>query len=322
MIEKIIDMDSDRLLNLLLEPESVKREKKIVLEERRLRLENSVEGRLDELSWSLLVPTGPYGHPIIGSRESVSDANIEALRTWWRQNYHGGNLLITVAGDVKPAHILKVIKEKYGALPGPPKTPKPAIPAMLKPAVREATLPWDSVVVTLHFSYPTVPVGHPDTYALDLLSEILHESRASRLYSTFFRDYPIAQGLTGNHASYRGMGEFSSLIILRPGITKEDAVPLYLKTLDDMRREGPKPEELARVRRKLFMTFDHSARVIDQAALYLSLNELFLGDYRRWVTDFDAYEKVTPKDILAVMNKYIMPDNAVLVSVKPKRTLQ
>ena len=113
-LEKIMQMESDRMVNLTLTRENVETEKKVILEERFQRVESSPSAKLDESMRSILFPNHYYGRPIIGWKHEIENLNFEDIIEFYKQYYVPNNATLVLSGDVDFESIKKLSKKYFG----------------------------------------------------------------------------------------------------------------------------------------------------------------------------------------------------------------
>ena len=116
LVEKMIDVEADRMENLLLEQQSFESERNVVLEERKMRYENSPSGKLWMALMKNIFEATPYGGSVIGSKEDLVSLKRDQVMDFFNKFYTPDNAVIVVAGDVDPSNVYDQVKEKYGQM--------------------------------------------------------------------------------------------------------------------------------------------------------------------------------------------------------------
>src|SRR5690606_13978303 len=110
----ILDIEADRMENLSLDPDDFNKERAVVLEERKMRYENSPRGQLYQLLMQTLFAGTPYGRPVIGEIPDIKSVTREQMHAYFKRYYAPNNVTLVVAGDVDTSAAKKMIKEKFG----------------------------------------------------------------------------------------------------------------------------------------------------------------------------------------------------------------
>ncbi|MFY9629583.1 MAG: pitrilysin family protein [Methylocystis sp.] len=193
----LMRFEADRMTNLLLTDEVVAPEREVVLEERRMRVDNDPSAELDETVQSTLFAHHPYGTPIIGWNHEIEGLSREDALNYYDRFYTPENAILVVAGDVDAPIVEALAKETYGSIPAraePPLRTRPQEPPAR--AERLVTLVDEKVEQPGHervFVVPSYTTGTPgEAEALDLLAHILGGGPASVLYETLVDQEKLA----------------------------------------------------------------------------------------------------------------------------------
>ena len=130
-LDLVIELEADRMHNLLLDPKEINAEREVIIEERRTRTVDDPGGFLGEEVSSIAFKAHPYGVPIIGWVEDLKRITPEEIRAFYRTYYVPNNAIVVAAGDVKAAEALEKIKRHFGAIPRG--ADPPAMPAVEPP---------------------------------------------------------------------------------------------------------------------------------------------------------------------------------------------
>src|SRR5207237_3757931 len=173
---------ADRMSNLKLREETTEPEKRVVMEERRLRSVDNPWGALYEETNAAAFRAHPYMWPVIGWMHDIQSATLADIRGHYETYYKPNNAIVVVVGKVDPDDALEEVRSAFGATrPGPPPAPVTEVepPQLGERRVivkKEANLP------ALVWAYKVPNVLNPDSAALEVLATILSEGESSRLY--------------------------------------------------------------------------------------------------------------------------------------------
>src|SRR5687767_4756750 len=174
-------LEADRMATLRIDEEAFRREREVVKEERRMRVENQPYGRLSEIIYDHAFTTHPYKHPTIGSMADLEAASIGDVRDFHQTYYVPENATITIVGDFDMAQATQLVEQYFARVPKGRAVPRdiPKEPAQTKErrAVVEESWPLPAVVVAYHVTYD----GHPDAYPLHITSKILSDGQSARI---------------------------------------------------------------------------------------------------------------------------------------------
>ncbi len=177
-----IELEADRMANARLDGAYFEPEKKVVLEERRLRTEDNPSSALSEVTSAVAYTVHPYRRPVIGWMEDVRNLSPEDLKRYYDTYYIPNNAFLVVVGDFTRTKILAKIEHAFGKIQRGPKPPMMRIKEPPQMGERRVILKKEAELPLLHIYYHAPNLGHQDSIALDLLEVILAGGRSSRLH--------------------------------------------------------------------------------------------------------------------------------------------
>lgn len=253
----VMDLEADRMQNLVLKDENVLPELKVVEEERRERTDNDPSSLLGEQLDAILYLAHPYRKPVIGWMAEVNKLTREDAIAFYKANYTPANAVLVVAGDVTTDEVRKLAEEHYGKLANTfdvkprVRTPEPEPIAPRRVALTDeraaAPLVQRSYLAT---SYATAPKGEAE--ALEVLAEALGGGATSRLYRNLVVDKRLAS-YTGAWYSGDGLdsGTFGVYGSPVPGGNVDGVEAAIDAVLEDIKTNGLTEDELKRSKSKL-----------------------------------------------------------------------
>ena len=298
-------MESERFLRPVLR--EFYKERDVVREERRMRVESSPQGMLIEALLATAFEAHPYHNFAGGWASDIESFRRTDAEAFFKKYYVPGNMVISIAGDVNPAQA-KVLATKYfGRIPAGPTPPlvrtvEPAQSGEKRVKVASPAQPF------LVAGYKRPNDLSPDAPALDVLAEILSGGRTSIMYREMVRDKQTALAAEAV-SSYPG-SKYPSLFVLF-------AVPNTGRKLEEIEKEmydiiervktGPiDPAALQRVKTKLraglIQSLDDNSGLADTLASY----QARYGDWRKVFTELEEYNKVTAADVQRVAKQYLI----------------
>jgi zinc protease len=318
-LKLVIDFESDRLENLQITEENLKSEREVVKEERRWRVDNSINGILNEVLWSNAYKVHPYKWPVIGWMKDIDAIDLARCKKFFSTYYSAPNAVIVVSGDINQKQTLEWINNYYGHLP---KVNIPRPPLAQEPPQTEER----KVIVSRPAQAEHVVIGHhvtrqgePDSFALDLLSNILTEGDSSRLYRRLVYHDQVAVGVSGGSLTPYDPGLFEIFVELKPGVSHEKVLPAIYDELKKIAAQKVKFQEIEKVRNQTMNHWVESMKTIHGKGQSLALNEVLTGSYANAFDDLAQYEKVTINDIQRVAQKYLTAQNRTVVVLVPEK---
>ncbi len=317
-LELVMDLESDRMRNLIFDETEIKNEREVVKEERRMRTENSVYGSMFELIRQTRFKTSPYRWPVIGYMPDLNATQTSELKDFYNRYYAPNNAVVVIAGDVNLGTVKKLVDKYYGGIV------RQELPAFNPPAetvqqsARVATLEKDVQSRTVALVYPGVKAGDDDSYALDLLSSALGTGTSSRLYKKLVYKSQLATGAQASSSTDKLSGDFMIILSLVPGASQSRAVSLVDAEIKEVKDKLLSAQELAKLKNQVLLSYVKGLQTMSSRANSLALNEILFGDYARLFDDFDRYEKLTVEDLQRVAKAYLLSSRRSLIEVVPK----
>jgi zinc protease len=320
-IQVAIELESDRMQNLLLREEDIRTERMVVMEERRLRTEDNPTAYLSEQLEATAFQIQPYHWPIIGWMEDIARFTLEDLKAYYRTYYNPANASLVVVGDFKKEELLPRIEKVFGSIQkgmvpnqdrdrDPPQTGERRV--FVK---KEAQLP------ALVMGYHVPNLREPDSYVLEVIATILSGGKSSRLYQSLVREKRLVLDADADHSL---LSRDPSLFYLSADLLPNKEVAEAEKALDQeierLKKELVEERELEKVKNQLEAAFIFGQDSIFNQAMLLAQHEIALS----WkaIDDYiPSIRKVTPEDIQRVAKQYLIPDNrtvGILIPLLPK----
>ena len=317
-VDMVLGLEADRMRHLLLDPKETDSERQVVMEERRTRTEDDPDGLLAEEMNSLAFKAHPYRWPIIGWMEDIERINPVELRAFYDAYYQPNNAVLVVVGDVKAPEILEHVRRLFGPIPRGPVPPP--VTAVEPPPIGErrvlvkkagAQLP----IVDLAWLVPNSESA--DAFALELLSTILSEGRASRLYRRLVYEQRLALGAGGEYSYFsRDPNLFSLSATPLPGQTPEALEQALLGEIERLKSEPVPDEELQRAKNQIEAGFIWGQDSVHSRASSLARFEL-AGSWRRQADFVPRLRAVSAADLQRAARTYFPTDRKTVGVLLP-----
>lgn len=253
----VMGYEADRMVNLLLDDETVNPERDVVLEERRMRTDTDPSAQLSEAVQAALFTQHPYGKPVIGWNHEIETLDRHDAIAYYDRFYTPENAILVVAGDVEPAHVRELANASYGLLAArgakPVRTRPQEPPAR---AHRLVTLADEKVEQPTHqriYLVPSIRTGTPgQANALEVLSHILGGGPTSLLY----KELVLEQQIAVTAGSYYAAGavdrtRFYAYAVPAEGVSLEQLDVAIEAVIARVVLEGVDQADLARAKTRL-----------------------------------------------------------------------
>lgn len=313
-----IELEADRMRNARLDDTYFDPEKQVVKEERRLRVEDRPEGALGEVTNAATYMVHPYRRPVIGWMNDVQNMTLADLKEFYRTYYAPNNAFIVVAGDFAPDEIIAKIEETFGEIPRGPEPPPMRIQEPPQYGERRVTLRKEAELPVIVMNYHTPNVGHPDSYALDLLELILANGRTSRLFRELVYEQQTARWANAGYDRLSiDPSTFSISAEVMPGKNPRDVEKAIDGILAQLQQEEISAEELEKAKNQVEAAFIFAQDSNFGQAMRVGLYEL-TGGWRRMNDYMKGIRAVTPDDIRRVAKKYLNTDQRTVGTLIPQ----
>jgi zinc protease len=311
----VIDLEAERFANLDISEATLESEREVVLEERRLRTEDSPEGRGFEALAALVWKAHPYRWPTIGWRSDVENVTVAACREFFDTYYAANNLTIVIVGDFDTRSTLDRIRRTFGRLNAANEIPRNPTTVVEQRGERRADVVFDVQIPLLYAGWHTPATGHEDGEALDLASQILSGGRSSRLYRSLVYDEEKALYAYGGYMEFKDAGMFYAIAGARPGVPIAEVESRFMAEIDKVASEGVSEEEVARAKRQMEVSLVRGLATNHALASRVGREMVAFGRVRPLEERIEAIRAVTAEDIQRVVRTYLQPESRSVVHV-------
>jgi zinc protease len=311
-LAQVMSMEADRMANLRLDEKEVLTERKVILEERRSRVDNDPGSLLQEQMLAALYVAHPYHNPVIGWEAEIRKLSRADALAFYNRFYAPNNAILVVTGDVRPEEVMALAKDTYGKIPANPEVGAPRVrPAEPEPLTERRVILRDGRVgkATFERYYLTVSgttAKEGEAEALQILAHVLGAGGTSRIYNALVRDEKKASSVSAEYSGIALDTARFAVDAVAAGDTKlEDIEASMDRVIDEVIRNGVTPAELERAK---------TAEIAN--LIYASDSQQSLAHAYGWslatgrtVADVEAREErlkaVTREQVQAAAEKYL-----------------
>jgi predicted Zn-dependent peptidase len=315
----VLWLEADRMATLRIDEAAFRREREVVKEERRMRVENQPYGRLNEIIYDHAFVSHPYKHPTIGSMADLEAASIQDVREFHQTFYVPENAALTIVGDFDLAHTRELVTQYFGRIDKAPKPvprdiPKEPEQTAEKRFVVEEAWPLPAVVVAYHVTYD----GHPDAYPLHITSKILSDGQSARIPRELIYNKRLALTAFGSGNITEDPNLFYAVAIVQPGQSPKAAEDALIAEFEKLKREPVTAQELQRAKNQFARDYIIGRQSVQDKAMHLAHAAVIHNDITTADGEFDIFAKVTTADVQRVARTYFNASNRVVLHVLPK----
>lgn len=315
--ELVAKLESDRMVNLVLNDAQVEAEREVVLNERRYRVDNSPDGLLSEELYALAFTRHPYHWPTIGWERDIRAITTQDCLDFYRVWYAPNNATIVVVGDVERKRALEVIGAAYAgiasqavpqesfALDGPPGDKRKIVPL---------TIESDKLLV----AWRVPGLEAPERPALAVLEALAFGGMSARTRRRLVDELAIATDIGSMLTPFKYPGLLEVKVEVREDQTAE-AVEKELDAVLHTFVESDVPaDELEKAKNQLELGFLSALRTSSEKAEALGSWHATLGDYRRLFDEVPRIRAVTAADVRRAAASVFRPESRAVVIGRPK----
>ena len=321
-LELAVRLEAERMQHLVIKRHQVESERGVVISERRLRVDDDVDGFMSEELFRLAFDKGhPYHWPTIGWMRDIKRLSLRDAMTFYRTFYAPNNALLVIVGDINEKETLSLVEKHYGPIASQP-LPEGhygALPDRPRQAGERRALfrkPVQSDKLLLGYQAPAfTSIEHVQ---LDFLSELLLGSHSSPIYRDLVVNREIVTAIGASVTPFRDAGLWEVSASLKRGHTAEGALAEFDAHIARVQNDGVVADDVERTRARLLTEFFTGMRTAHGKAAQLGEFETVAGDYR---TLFDVpaqLRAVTAAELQAVARSYLQTDRRTVLIVRPE----
>lgn len=302
-----LELEAERMQNLLIVENEFMPEKQVVMEERRLS-ENDPYGSFFEQLALVSYSIHPYRRPILGFMADLERITRDDVYQWYRQYYNPANAVIVIAGDVTSDEAYRAVKKHFGKIRGRAVEET----AYEEPEQKgERRFEYRTRVQTpaLAINYHTVNVAHDDVGALDVVSMILSHGLSSRFEQNIVRGQGLAVHADVYHMKYKYAGGFAIFAIPQAGIGLSELERALHAAVDSLKNVPVSDAELEKARNQSLASAVYRQDSPTGIGMWAGWMEIEAGDWREMNRYFEKIEKVNREDIMRVAQTYFKKEN-------------
>ena len=321
-LELSFELESDRMLNLILSEQDFESEIEVVKEERRLRTDDNPNARVYEQLFATAFLNNPYHHPIIGWMNDLDNLQVDDLATWYQRWYTPNNATLVVVGDVDPMQVFTLAQQYFAGLPSreviasKPRMEHPQTGSRRVTVKAVAKLPY----IMLGYKVPSLTTAEQDwePYALAVLGAVLDGGRSARLSKRLVREKEL---VSGAGAGYNMFSRYPTLFLFDATPTEkhsiEEAEQALYAEIKDLQQNIVEDKELKRVKAQVIASEVYQQDSIQRQATVIGSLETvglgwqLMGEYRNRIN------AVTAEQVRKVAQKYLHEDRLTIALLKP-----
>jgi zinc protease len=324
-IELSVELEADRMHQLLFDKQEFVKEMKVIQEERRLRIEDKPRALLFERFLLAAHGTAPYHHPSIGWMSDLHHMQLQNVKTWYQRFYAPNNATLIVVGDVNTATMFALAKKHFGPIKKhslKEGTSQPESPLLSKKTLIVKS-PTKMPMMVMGYSVPTINTtsrNHPmDPYVLEVITGILSPSNSGRLTSSLVQKKQLASHVD---VFYNLYARFQTQFILfgtpNPSHTLDELATGMNKELERLQKESVSPMELQRVKKQIIAQKAFEQDSLFNQAMEIGLLEMTGLGGQASENYMEHIKSITPQQIQEVSQRYFHEKTRTQAQLRPE----
>jgi zinc protease len=320
-LELVLWLESDRMGFLLpkVTQEAFINQQEVVQNEKRQRYDNQPYGQTSYIKNKLLYPENhPYNWQVIGELIDLQNATVKDVHDFYKKWYGPNNATLVIAGVFDKKEVKKLVEKYFGELkPSEPVEHLKPMLIKLNESKRVHYLDKFAQSPEINIVFPTVNNYTKDSYALDILANLLSRGKRSPLYKVIVEERKLAPSVSAFHSASEIAGEFNFRVRSFPNVKLSDVEKAIFDALEKFEQEGFTNADLDRIKARIETSFYNNLSSVLGKSYQLAIYNEFAGSPDFYKQDLKNRLAVTTEDVLNVYNKYIKGKPFVLTSFVP-----
>ncbi len=312
-IELYLWFEADRMQNAVLREFYTERD--VVLEERRMRVDDRPTGRYSEALNALQYENHPFRNPTIGWSTDISKVTRAQAEKHYQDYYKPANAILVLAGAINSEELMVKVKEYFGSIPAGKKL-KLRIKEVDQDSEKRLIHRRNDAKPRIDIAFHVPPVGHPDLYALDVIEGVLN-GKSGRLYRRLVEKEKLAISAGVGNYWNKYTSEFGVQVVLRPNVDPKLVESIVWEELNRLKTEAITPRELKKVFNQSYAQSVRALQDPETVASRLAYYEMY-GDWQLINKYSDRLARISVAEVQRVAKLYFRNHRATIGMLLPK----
>ena len=320
-----LELEADRMSNLLLRQQDFEPEIKVVMEERRQRTDDNPRALAFERFKWIAYPTSHYRQPIIGHMKNLQSIQLQDVQTWYKKWYRPNNAILVIVGDVDHQAALLQVQKYFGDIPKAPTPPRNDVLEFEQLGYRHMELSAAVQVPNLYMAWNVGSLAtakNPqDAFALTIIKQLLDSGITSRLEQRLVRNNKILSSVSVSYDPYqRGDSLFSISALPAAGVALSEAQTAIQNEVDMLKQDLINASEIERVVTQFVANWIYSQD--DLAEQARTIGNLEVNGFSHRLIDVlpQHLQAITSQDLQRVAQSYFNKDRLSTLYLLPQST--
>ena len=314
-----LNLESDRMTNLLLDTKEFQLEREVVKEERRLRTDDDPQSLVVEYLYAMAYLVHPYHAPTLGWMTDLNSLERNDVTAFYKRYYSTNNAILVIVGDINPETLLPKIQQTFGRVPKGFPVPPFHIVEPEQNGERRFVIKKEAQLPFVFAGYPVPNFSHPDNYALGVLANILFTGKSSRLYRSLVYEQKLALDVGGEYPNLSASPDlFYFYGIPQPGQSAEDLEKAMYAEIQKVASESISDPELQKAKNQIEAGFIMGQDSNFFQAMQIGSAEAVGAGYDYQESYVENIRKVTKEDVMRVAKTYLIEDHRTVGILIPQ----
>jgi zinc protease len=332
-IKTVIDLEADRMVNLLLIEQAFEAEKRVVLEERRYRYENKPRGQLMLAVMDEVFTKTPYGRSVIGDIPDLKSVSRDQIMEYFKTFYAPNSATIVVVGDIDSDKVLEEIKEKYGPIPRSKKfdeifhnKDQEYLYHHRAEYRRYIDINGQAPNPMFLIAFRGDPLGTERSYIMDILGSVLGDGNSSYFQQKYVSGKsPILNSLYVGNYNLKNNGVFLIGGELLGGKSLNEFKKRVKKDFKKVCDKAITPRAVQKTKNQYMVQYYQQLETNAGVAGFIGSREAFLDDYEVYKKELETYQAMSVSQVKKVCHDIFDRGDYIMTSVwnkNPKKKVR
>ncbi len=316
-LSTIVDLEARRMHQLVLRKPQVDSEKEVVKNERLYRVDDDVDGYIEELLYKTAFAKHAYHWPTIGWMSDIENFTVEDCEAFYREHYAPNNATLVMVGDFTSARALELIRTKFGPIPTGAIPEENIQPEPVQTQERRVSIEQPTSSAKLVVGYKGPALGDHDHVTLSLLVEIMTGGKGSIFYQELVRQREVASDVSG----FVGPHHHPSLIEISASARDHHTATVLLEAIDGciekLKTDPVSVSTLQQAQNRMELASLFPLESADGKASSIGFYHTLLGRPGMLFDRLDAARRVTVADLRFVARRYLNAESRTVILVSP-----
>lgn len=317
-VELALELEADRMRNVVFDEKEFHLEREVVKEERRLRTEDDPQAYLVESLFAQAFMVHPYHWPVIGWFQDLNAMTLGDLRRHYDTYYVPNNATLVIVGDIHVETLLPTIKRLFEPIPKGAVPPQPTVAEPDQLGERRIIVKREAQVPFLMVGYRVPNYADEDSYPLTILETILSQGKSSRLYRSLVYEQKLAMAAGASYGLLQADPElFYSYVVVNPDQKIEAVEQALYREVERLRQDLVPEQELQRAKNQVEADHVFGLDSNFRQAMLLGQAETAGAGWRHVGRFLKGIREVTAEDVRRVARKYFIEDKRTVGILLP-----